>query len=357
MTEYHPPAHPCATMLVRLAAILLALLVWPPGPAHADDEAAAFFRGKTLQVTNAFAEGGLYSTLARLIALHLPRHIAGRPNAIPQFMPGAGGIRQLNYIANSAARDGTVIALMYDNMPITQVLVDDGSVKFDARRLPALGSLGRGEAGLVGILKRTGIATIDDARRTATVFGATGTSSAQYYVPHIMNRLLGTRFKIIPGYPTTTTMYLAMERGELDGIYGAYEVILESRPQWIADKQFNWLAQLNDVRAPEFPDVPLLQELAASPLDRAAWRLLALARVPGKMLVLPPEVPANRLAALREAFADMLRDPAFLADLARTSQKLEPRSWQDAERIMRETVDTPPEVIAHVRELLKVENP
>src|SRR5215210_6088512 len=134
-------------------------------------------------------------------------------------------------------------------------------------------------------------------------------------IPIIMNRLFGTRFKLIPGFPTTTHMYLAMERGELDGIYGAAEVIQESRPQWIAERQLNWLTQLNDVRAPDFPDVPLLQELAQSPLDKNAFKLLGLARVPGKMLIAPPDVSPARVAALREAFVAMLHDEAFIAEI------------------------------------------
>jgi tripartite-type tricarboxylate transporter receptor subunit TctC len=335
------------------AVLLMLALAATPAPA-ADEDVAAFYRGKTLQLTNAFAEGGLYSTLARLMVNHLPRHIPGRPNAIPIFMPGAGGLRQMNHLYNAAPKDGTVIGLMYDNIPITQVLQPDENLKFDTRRFAALGSLGRGEAGLVGILKRTGIASVEGARQKDSVFGATGTSSAQYYIPIIMNRLFGTRFKLIPGFPTTTHMYLAMERGELDGIYGAAEVIQESRPQWIAERQLNWLAQLNDVRAADFPDVPLLQELAQAPIDKAAFKLLGLARVPGKMLIAPPEVPPARIAALREAFVAMLSDETFIADIAKTTQKLEPRTWQDAERVIRETVDTPPEVVAHARELINV---
>jgi tripartite-type tricarboxylate transporter receptor subunit TctC len=342
------------TAIGRHILFVLALALAAAPAAAADEDVAVFYRGKTLQLTNAFAEGGLYSTLARLMVTHLPRHIPGRPNAIPIFMPGAGGLRQMNHLYNAAPKDGTVIGLMYDNIPITQVLQPDENLKFDTRRFAALGSLGRGEAGLVGILKRTGIATIDDARQKDSVFGATGTSSAQYYIPIIMNRLFGTRFKLIPGFPTTTHMYLAMERGELDGIYGAAEVIQESRPQWIAERQLNWLAQLNDVRAADFPDVPLLQELAQAPIDKAAFKLLGLARVPGKMLIAPPDVPPARLAALREAFVAMLSDEAFIADIAKTTQKLEPRTWQDAERVVRETVDTPPEVVAHVRELINV---
>jgi len=157
----------------RLCGLLAALaFALGAAPAAAEDDVAAFYRGKTLQITNAFAEGGLYSNLARLIVQHLPRHVPGRPNAIPQFMPGGGGLRHLNHLYNAAPKDGTVIGLMYDNMPITQVLAADDSVKFDAKRFAALGSLGRGEPGLVGILRRTGIATVEDARRTESVFGA-----------------------------------------------------------------------------------------------------------------------------------------------------------------------------------------
>jgi hypothetical protein len=341
--------------LLRSATLALALAFGTTG-ASAQDDVAAFYRGKTLTITNAFAEGGLYSTLTRLIVQHMPRHIPGHPTTIPQFMPGAGGLRQLNHLYNAAPRDGTVIGLMYDNMPITQVLATDDSVKFDARRFVALGSLGRGEPGLVGVLKRTGIATVEDARRKESVFGATGITSAQYYIPMIMNGLFGTRFKLIPGFPTTTHTYLAMERGEVDGIYGAFETIQESKPQWIAERWFNWLAQLNDVRTGDFADVPLLSDLAKDPLDKSAFRLLALARVPGKPLLAPPDVPAARVAALRTAFVALVHDEAFIADVAKTTQKLEPRTWQDAERVIRETVDTPPDVVAHVRELLKVAN-
>jgi tripartite-type tricarboxylate transporter receptor subunit TctC len=322
-------------------------------PARAEDE-ASFFRGKTIQFTSAFAEGGLYSLVTRLVAEHLPRHLPGRPTGITVAMPGAAGLRQMNQLYNVAPRDGTVIAVMYDNVPMSQALATEDNIRFDARRFNALGSVGRGETALISILKRTGVVTLDDARRIPVVFGATGTTSGQYYLPNIMNRLFGTRFKIIPGYKTTAEIFLAMERGELDGISGAFEAIQEGRPQWVAERRFTQLAQLYDARPAHFADVPLLQELAQAPLDQAAFRFLALARIPGKMLLVPPELPPARLAALRAAFAAMIADPAFIADVGRTSQRLEPRTWQDAERIIRETVDTPPEVVAHVRELLKV---
>jgi tripartite-type tricarboxylate transporter receptor subunit TctC len=336
-------------------ALVAGLLMLAAAPARANDE-AAFFRGKTIQFTSAFAEGGLYSTVTRIVADHLPRHLPGRPGGIAVSMPGAAGLRQMNHLYNVAPKDGTVIALMYDNVPMSQALATDDTIRFDARRFAALGSVGRGETALISILKRTGVATLDDARRTPVVFGATGTTSGQYYLPNIMNRLFGTRFRIIPGYKTSVEIFLSMERGELDAVSGAYEAILADRPQWAAERRFNHIAQLYDARVEQFADAPLLQELATVPLDKSAFRFLALARVPGKMLLVPPDLPPARLAAMREAFAAMVRDQAFITDVARTAQALEPRTWQDAERIIRETIATPAEVVAHVRELLKVPN-
>ena len=335
---------------IVMTAWLLAIL-----PAGADE--AAFFRGKTIQFTSAFAEGGLYATVTRLVSEHLPRHLPGRPGGIAVSMPGAAGLRQMNHLYNVAPKDGTVIA-----RDVRQRADEPGDAirRVDPlRRAPVrrarLGRPRRDRAHQRSQAHRRG--ELDDARRIPVVFGATGTTSGQYYLPSIINRLFGTRFRIIPGYKTTAEIFLSMERGELDGVSGAFEAILEGRPQWVAEARFNQLAQLYDARPAQFADVPLLQELAQAPIDQAAFRFLALARIPGKMLLVPPGVPAERLAALREAFATMVRDPVFVADVARTSQRLEPRTWQDAERIIRETIETPPEVVAHVRDLLKVASP
>ncbi len=339
-------------MIARLRGELVALcLLTAVAPARAEDNIASFYKGKTIQLLNAFGQGGRYSVLARLVAQHLPKHIPGQPSGVVQLMPGAAGLLQTNYLYNAAPKDGTAIGLLYDSMPTAQVLEAEQNIRFDARRFHALGSLNKGDSGLVGVLKRAGVASVEDARKKETVFGATGTGGGQYTVPHIMNKLFGTKFKIIPGFKTTAEIYLAMERGEVDGVYGAYDAISDVHPDWLKERRFNWIAQLYDVRAPEFPDVPLLQEFASNDLDRSALRFLALARIPGKIFVAPPGVPPARLAALRAAYVAMLNDEAFKADYAKTSQVLDPRTWQDAERVIRETVDTPPEVIRYVQGL------
>ena len=319
----------------------------------AADDVETFYKGKTIQVLNAFDQGGRYGVLARLVATHLPRHLPGKPNGVPQFMPGASGLLQTNFLYNAASKDGTVIGLIYDSIYTAQVL-EPANVRFDSRQFEPLGSINKGEPGAAGVLKRAGVATVEDARKTQAIFGATGSTGGAYVVPMIMNRMFGTRFKVIPGFKTTGDIFLAMDRGEVDGIYGAYEAVQISRPQWLADKQVHWLAQLHDVRSSELPDVPLLQELATNDRDRAALQFLALARAPGKVFVAPPGVPPERLAALRNAFSAMVQDQEFKASLARTEQVLEPRTWQDAARIIRESVETKPDIIAYVKELMAV---
>ncbi len=335
------------TLRLALAIICSGLSL---GAARAMD-LESFYKGKTIQVLNAFDQGGRYGVLARLVATHLPRYLPGRPNGVPQFMPGAAGLLQTNFLYNAAAKDGTVIGLLYDSMPTAQVL-EPANVRYDARQFGVLGSINKGEAGVAAILKRTGIATVEDARKTPSVFGATGSTGGAYVVPMIMNWLLGTKIKVIPGFKTTGDIFLAMDRSEVDGIYGALEAVQIARPQWISQHEVNWLAQLHDVRAPQLPDVPMLQELATNDRDRNALQFLALARAPGKMFVAPPGVPADRLAALRAAFEAMVQDDEFKANLAKNKQVLDPRSWQDGTRIIRESIETKSEIIAYVKELM-----
>lgn len=338
-----------ATLAVAFAAVAGVLAA---APLRAD-ETAAFYKGKTITVYNPFGEAGMYGTLARLIAEGISRQLPGAPKGIPQFMPGGGGLKQANYLYNVAPRDGTALGLMYDNTPTAQVTGGARGVKYDARKFGVLGSINKGEFALLATFKTTGIASFDQAKTKQAVLGATGVASAQYIVPLAINRALGTKFKLVPGYKSTAEIWLAMERGELTGIFTNFNTIDEARPQWIKEKRLNWLAQLADKRSAQFADVPLLQELATGPADKAAFRFLALSRVPGKIVITPPGVPADRLAALRTAFGAMMRDATFLGGLKKIRLEADPRTWQEAAEIIRDTVETRPEVLARVDTLTK----
>jgi tripartite-type tricarboxylate transporter receptor subunit TctC len=331
--------------------ILLGLL----NPALSQDSSADFYRGKTLQVINPFAEAGLYAFLAQLIAEKLPQHLPGRPQGRHVSMPGGGGLQGANYLYNAAPRDGTVIGLLYDNMPTEQALELNKLVKFDARRFTILGSLNKRETGLVGILKRAGVSSIEKAKSKTVVLAATGTASAQYIVPNAMNKLLGTKFKIIPGYKVITDSFLAMETGEADGLFTNYATLTQARPDWISQDRFSFIAQSSDIRDPQFPTVPLLQELTDDPIQRDAFRFLAMSRVAGKIVVAPPGIPPDRASALQEAFRKMLQDPQLLEGMAKLSQEIDPRDAQQVLEVLRATIETDKAALARVRDIMQAE--
>jgi tripartite-type tricarboxylate transporter receptor subunit TctC len=347
--RHRPPAKFTKAALFSVLALLSIAT-----PCTAQESVAAFYRGKTIEVINPFAEAGLYAYLAQIIADDLPRHVPGSPAGRVEFMPGGGGLQGANYLYNAAPRDGTVIELLYDNMPTEQALGLDQLVKFDARQFRTLGSLNHGETGLVAILKRAGVASVADAKSKTAVLAATGTAAAQYIVPDAMNKLMGTRFNIIPGYKVITDSFLAMESGEADGLFTNFATLVQARPQWVTEKRFAYIAQSADVRDPGFADVPLLQELVSDPIKKETFRFLAMSRIPGKMLVAPPGVPEARVAALRTALTETLRDPAVLDAMAKLNQKIEPRDADDAASVIRETVDADPAVLTRVRDLMQI---
>jgi tripartite-type tricarboxylate transporter receptor subunit TctC len=270
-------------------------------------------------------------------------------------MPGGGGLQGANYLYNAAPRDGTVIGLLYDNMPTEQALGLNKLVKFDVRNFTVLGSLNKRETGLVGILKRAGISSVEDAKRKVAVLAATGTASAQYIVPNAMNRILGTRFKLIPGYKVITDSFLAMESGEADGLFTNYATLAQARPDWIAQNLMSFIAQSSDIRDPAFADVPLLDELTDDKVQREAFRFLAMSRVAGKMVVAPPDIPTDRAAALRKAFSDALKDPQLLRGMAKLNQQIEPRDAEAALNVLRQTVETDQAALSRVRDIMRTE--
>lgn len=339
----------------RAGLAALALLALAP-VARAQENVADFYRGKTIQVINPFAEAGLYALLAQLLAEHLPKYLPGTPSGRMVSIPGGGGLQGVNHLYNAAARDGTVIEVMYDNMPTEQALGLNAQVRFDARQFGVIGSLNRGETGLVAILKRAGVASVDEARVKTAVLGATGTASAQFIVPNAMNQIMGTKFNLIPAYKVVTDAFLAMETGEADGIFTNFTTLAQTRPEWTREKRFNYIAQSADRRDPDFADVPLLQELVDDPAQKEAFRFLAMSRIPGKLIVAPPGVPPARLEALRNAFQRAMRDPQFLDGMAKLYQTIEPRDGPAALEVIRATIETDAAVLARVREIMGARN-
>jgi tripartite-type tricarboxylate transporter receptor subunit TctC len=336
-----------------LFAALFALLFMTVAPDGVRADVTSAYKGKTLTVYSPFSARGGYGALTRVVAEHLPRYLPGKPRSVAKYMPGAGGIKQANFLYNIASKDGLSIGLMYDGIPTVQILRPERGVKYDVRKFNVLGSVNKGLFGVVAVLKTTGIKTLADAKKVVAITGSTGTGSAQHYVPGLMNTMLGTRFKRIPGYKSTSEMLLAMERGELTGIFTNYDTIMKYRAHWVKEGRFVFLAQSGYQRSTIFPKLPLLSELATKPDDKAVFKLLAQSRIPGKGLIAPPGVPADRVAALRKAFAATMKDPDFKKTIKKIKKKVDPRSWQAATALINGTLDASPAVIALVRKYVK----
>jgi tripartite-type tricarboxylate transporter receptor subunit TctC len=335
----------------RACLFAAALSVAPAAGAARADAVADFYKDKTITVLCPFGAAGGYGMVVRSLAEYMPRYLPGKPRAVPQFMPGGGGLKQANYTYNVAPKDGAVIALMYDNMPTAQTVQPERGVKFDARLFGVLGSISHGEVGVFGVFKSTGIVSMADAKAKQAALGSTGTSSAQYIVPNVANKLIGTNFRLVPGYKSTGELFLALERGELTGLFSNYATFVQMRPGWISEKKMNFLAQLADRRSADFPNVPLLQELVSDPVEKGVFELLSKSRIPGKITIAPPGVPEARLAALRAAFAKTMADPGFKAEMAKINQAVDPRPWQEALQIITDTVETSQDVVDRVRAL------
>ncbi len=329
-----------------IAALLLA-----PTAARADT-VAEFYRGKTLQMIVATAPGGDYDTRARLLSRHMSRHIPGEPNIVPANMPGAVGVQAANYVAGVAPRDGTVLHAIMQNMAAHQAIGGTG-VKYDVTKLGWIGNT-TDSPNLISAWHTTGITRIDQVYTSELVVGAPGVATSSVYYPHALNVLIGTKFKIVAGYPGGNNVNMAIERGEVGG-RGSNSLAAwkSTKPDWLRDRKIHHLVQIALKRHPELPDVPLMIDLARNEADRQVLYFLS-ADVPlSRAYVTTPDVPADRFAALRKAFDLTMKDAAFLAEAAKAKIDISPSTGADAEKIVATVLATPPAVIARAKKILE----
>jgi tripartite-type tricarboxylate transporter receptor subunit TctC len=330
-------------------AAALAFCVLPHG-AQAQS-VADFYRGKTISLVNAYPPGSSRDASGRLLVRHLPRHIPGNPAIVAKNMVGAGGLIGTNYIFNVAPKDGTEIGLTGGTIPFGPLWSREG-VKFEATKFNWLGSMERW-LGLVFV--RTGAPAQNYAQLLTTEIkvGATGIGDVTAIYPRVLNALAGTKFNVVRGYQGTADLNLAIERGEVDGRVGwCFECAKREKPAWLAENSVLLLLQLAFSRHPELKDVPSLTDVAKT---EEARRIMALVYGGQEMnipLMLPPGVPADRVAALRQAFDDTMRDPAFIAETKKTGADVSPMSWQDVEKLIQSAYATPPATIERAAKII-----
>ena len=301
--------------------------------------------------------GGGYDVYARTLARHIGRHLPGNPTVIPKNMPGAGGLTLANYIFNKAPADGSVFATVQNGLPfekLFQTLSEGGkNALFDATKFGWVGSIT--QTVFVTVTWHSApVKTLKDATERPAILGASATSSDSYVLAMLSNRLLGTKFKVVHGYPGAAEVDLAVENGEVEGEAGKdWTTLMSTRPQWIKDKTINILFQMGMKPHADLKDVPMAIDLARTPNDRQIMEIVFAKFGMSRPFFAPPGIAPERLATLRRAFDDTVRDEAFLADAAKLGLEINPVRGEDVQALVTRIMSTPPELAQRTRDILK----
>jgi tripartite-type tricarboxylate transporter receptor subunit TctC len=329
----------CRAALLALAA-LATLAMLPMPAAKAQDAAQQFYAGKSIDLEIGYSVGGGYDLYARLVAQHLGDHIPGHPTIVPRNMEGAASLRLANYLYAAAPRDGTAIGAISRGAAFDPLLNENGA-QFDASKFSWIGSANN-EVSVCVALQSSGITSFNDVLTKPLTIGATGVGDDTYQFPALMNAELGTKFKIVTGYPGGNDITLALERGEVQGRCGwSWSSIVATRMNWITDKKIVVLVQMSLSKHPDLPDVPLIMDLAKTDEQRQIFKLIFARQVMGRPFAAPPGVPADRLAVLRRAFADTMKDKAFLADAEKRKFEINPVSGEEIQALVQDVYQTP----------------
>ena len=340
-----------ACCAVALASLPLAL---GTGTGRAD-AVEDFYRGKVMQLIISTGAGANYDFFGRVVAKHMTNHLPGNPAIAAQNMPGASGFRAGNHLYTVAAKDGTVIGCFNSAIAFYQAMNQPG-IQFKAENYSWIGAIPQDTA-VVVVWHTSGVKTIEDAKVKEVIMGATGAGGTMAGYPALLNSVLGTKFKIVTGYDGGNSVNLALERGEVTGRGNAtWPSYTSVHPQWVAEKKIIPIVQIGLVKDPDLADVPLITELAKDDDQRRIFEFVSSTVSLGQPFAAPPNIPADRLAALRAAFEKTLRDPAFRADASKLATKveLEPMTGELVTQIVRRTVGTPPALIERTRSAMEV---
>jgi tripartite-type tricarboxylate transporter receptor subunit TctC len=311
----------------------------------ASETAEEFFRGKQIQLVIGYNPGGPYDIYSRLAATLLPKYIPGNPRIVPQNMPGVGSAKAANFLYGQAPRDGLTLGVVGQQLPVNQAL-GDASVKFDMREFNWLGRFTSGGEATV-VWHTAPVKSLADAMKRETTLASTSAGSSADSFPLLMNRIVGTKFKLIRGYPGVTGTVLAMERGETEGAHATLEQILFGKQDWMKEKKAIVLVQYTQSRHPAFKDVPAMVEFGQTELDRKVLALYGSTAEIGRSMMAPPGIPADRVMVLRRAFDTMLNDPAFRKEVESRNLEFGPMSGIELQKLIVDSLSISPDVIKH----------
>ena len=325
-----------------LPRIILAAALLAPTGAKADP-VADFYHGRAITLYVAFPPAGGYDIYARILAPYFTRHIPGNPAIVIKNMEGGSGVKAAGYITTVSPQDGTSLGLFLDTLTLGKVLGGPG--EFDPVKLVWIGRIV--STATVAMVWHTAPAqSVEEAKQREIIIAASIPSNSSSYIPIALNDLIGTKFKIVRGFPGSPPMALAMERGEVDAIGGiSLESIQLSKPDWLTEKKAKVLYAHGARRIKELPDDPALPELAIDDKSRRILELLGGGPDIGRSIVAEPGIPPDRARALRKAFTETMEDPEFVADMHRRQLGVEPLRGEEVQAVIARAVATPKELV------------
>jgi tripartite-type tricarboxylate transporter receptor subunit TctC len=332
---------------LKLALLIAASVAWA-SPASAQSDV---YRGRTINLMVGSGEGGGFDLSARLAAQFLPRFIPGSPTVVVQNMPGASGLRVAEYMSSVAPRDGSVIAITQPSMVQHKVL--NASARFNPAEYTWLGRLGAFVT--YGVVWHTApVQTIEEAKRRELILGAVGPSGPGAMLPAALNQLAGTKISIVKGYKSAAEMGLAIERGEIHGSGSASFEYVNSKG-WLDKRLARLLFTIGLARSPKAPDAPTVVELASDERGRNIMRLAASASEIGRSFLAPPGLAPERATILRQAFAQMVKDPELIAESNRRGLEVEPLAPEAILKIVADDLSMPADVVEGLRAIMEHE--
>jgi tripartite-type tricarboxylate transporter receptor subunit TctC len=328
---------------------MAAWLLW--APSARSETLDDFYRGRNVNIVIGYGVGGGYDTYARLLGRHIGKHIPGNPSIVPQNMPGAGGLKATQYLYAVAPKDGTVFGTVARGQPLTPLLLGDKS--FDPLRLTWIGSV-TDEASLCLSWGTSKAKTFADLLKGETLFGGEGQGADPDLFATALNRIFGTKIKLITGYHSTRELTLGMERGEIEGVCGiSASTLVSQQPEWVKGEKVHLLAQMATRKDERFATVPLITDLAANDEQRHVIGLVIAGQAIARPFFAPPDIPEDRKAALRSAFDKTMQDPEFRADAERGKMDVNPMPGTEREKFLKDLYAAPKDLVEKASQAIR----
>lgn len=341
--------------LARIVLPLVAMAALVQASAARADGVEGFYKGKTVELLIGAAVGGAYDLPGRVLAHHLGGHIPGRPTVVVRNMPGGNGLLMTNQLYNVAPRDGSVIGMPNNAIPLEpllKVLSPTGdNVKFDVTKLQWIGSPAQ-EIYVTFVWHTAGVRTVEDLRNVEVLTGGTASLGEAVALPTVMNALAGTKMRVVKGYGGQNDIFLAMERGELQANTTGLTNLTSSRADWVRDGKIRMLIQYTAEKTSPLKDVPFALDLVQTDEDRDVLRFLFAKYRMARVIFAAPEVPVDRIGALRTAFDRTMKDPAFLEESAKVGLDINPISGNDVDSLVKKLYATPKRIVDKARSVL-----